>query len=248
MDNATKRQLKKQDQFVALTGEGIHWAEAHRQKFLVAAVAVVAVILIAVGGYSIYESRSASAATEFGAAMQTYSTPLASSAQQLPPGTKTFPDAKTRALAANKEFVDVASKYGLTQSGKLAEYFAGLTYLQAGQTGPAEDALKKTAASWNGGLAALGKAALAQVYQQTNQDAKAVELYDQLAKGHASTVPPELAQLQLAELYQTEGKTEQARKIYAALKDSDKDAKGKPGAASSIASEKLNPTAKGGAR
>jgi len=246
LDNATKHQLKKQDQFVALTGEGVQWAGKHRQKFIVSSVIVVIAILAAVGGYSLYESRSNSAATDFGSAMQTYNTPLASSAAQLPPGTKTFPDAKSRAAEANKQFAAVASKYGMTKSGKLSEYFAGLTYLEAGQTGPAEEALKKVSSSWDSGLAALGKMALAQLYQQTNQDAKAVALYNELAKGNAATVPPSLAQLQLAELYQTEGKTEDARKIYAQIKDSDKDSKGKPGAASSIASEKLNPTAKGG--
>jgi len=241
VDNATKHQLKKQDKFVAVTTEGIQWAEHHRQKFIIAIVVAVVVIVGAVGGYTLYSNRSSQAATDFGAAMQTYNTPLASSTQPLAPGTKTFPDAKARAIEANKEFATIASKYGLTQSGKLAEYFVGLTAMEAGQNGPAEDALKKVASSWDSGMAALGKMALAQLYQQTNQDAKAIDLYNELAKGSAMTVSPGMAQLQLAELYQSEGKTEQARKIYAEIKDKDKDAKGKPGAASEIASEKLNP-------
>jgi tetratricopeptide (TPR) repeat protein len=243
VDNATKRSLKKPDQFVALTETGVHWAGEHRQKTIVAAVTLVLVVVAIVGGYSFYEHRSTEAATAFGSAMQVYQTPIASPTQPVPPGMKTFKSAKDRAAAANAQFVQVASQYGLTKDGKLANYFAGLTYMDEGQNGPAEEALKKTASSWDSGLAALGKSSLAELYQQTNRDAQAIDLYNELAKGNATTFPPTLAKLQLAELYQSQGKTEDARRIYAQLKDSDKDAKGKPGPASLIASEKLNPKA-----
>jgi tetratricopeptide (TPR) repeat protein len=118
--------------------------------------------------------------------------------------------------------------------------------MEQGQNGPAEDALKKTAGSWDGGVAALGKMALAGLYQQTGRDQQAIDLYNELSKGKAATVPPGLAQIQLAELYQSQGKTEQARKIYADLKENDKDAKGKPGAAAQVATDKLNPKADAG--
>jgi tetratricopeptide (TPR) repeat protein len=242
VDNATKRQLKKQDQFVAITGEGVQWADQHRQTAILYGVLIVAVILAAVGGYTFYEHRAAAAETDFGAAMQVYQTPLVNSGQPVPPGMKTFASAKERAAAANTQFAQVANKYGMTKSGKLALYFTGLTYMEEGQNGPAEDTLKKVAGSWDSGIAALGKVSLAQLYQQTGRDPQAIDLYNELAKGNASTVPAGLAQIQLAELYQSEGKTEQARKIYAELKDKDKNTKGKPGAAAEIASEKLNPT------
>ena len=53
-------------------------------------------------------------------------------------------------------------------------------------------------------------------------------------------MPSGLAQLQLAELYETEGKPDLAKKIYAQLKD--KDAKG---AAGTLAAQKLNPAPAG---
>jgi tetratricopeptide (TPR) repeat protein len=241
VDNATKRQLKQPDQFVALTESGVSWAGEHRQKFITGAVVIVVLILVIVGGYSFYQHRSVEAATDLGQAMQTYQTPLVNPAQPVPPGMKTFNTAKDRAAAANAQFTQVADKYGMTKSGKLAEYFAGLTYAEEGQNGPAEEALKKTASSFDTDLAALGKVALAELYQQTNRDAQAIDIYNELAKGHAASVPPALAQIQLAELYQSEGKTEDARKLFAIVKDQDKNSKGKPGAASQIADQKLNP-------
>lgn len=248
MNNEEKRRLKQQDKFHELTGEGIQWAEQHRNTTIAWAVALVVVVAGSVGGYSLYQHRTAEAETAFGGAMQTYQTPLVNAEQPAPPGMKTFPDAKTRAAAANAQFVQVANQFGLTKPGKLAEYFAGLTYAEEGQNGQAEDALKKASDSWDGGIAALGKMALAQLYQQTGRDQQAIDLYNELAKGNATTVPPSEAQLQLAELYEGQGKTEEARKIYAVLKDKDKDAKGKPGEAAQIASAKLNPQSGPGAQ
>ena len=241
VDNATKRALKQQDQFHVITDQGVEWVNHNRQKAITSGAAIVVVILAIVGGYVLFQHRSTAASTAFGAAMQTYQTPVALPGQPLPPGTKSYATVAERAAAANAQFQSVAQQYGLTQSGKLALYFTGLTYMEEGQNGPAEDAFKKTAGSWSPDLAALGKFSLAQLYEQTGRDPQAVDLFNELSSGKASTVPPGLAQIQLAELYSAEGKADKAKEVYAKLKDKDKDAKGNPGPAGSIAAEKLNP-------
>lgn len=241
VNNATKRQLKQQDQFITFTEQGIDWANQNRQKAIVIGAIVIAVILVIVGGYSIYEHRNGAASAAFGEAMATYQLPLNDGSEPLPPGTKSFPNAKARAAAASAQFAAVADRYGMTTSGKLAEYFAGVTHLEAGNDSAAESELTKVSKSWNGDLAALGKMALAGLYEQTGRNAQAVDLLKELGKGHATTVPPFLAQVQLGDLYQAEGQTEQAKRVWAEVKDKDKDAKGNPGPAAELASEKLNP-------
>jgi tetratricopeptide (TPR) repeat protein len=243
VDNATKRELKQQDQFVTLTGNGLEWAKQNRRSAIVSSVILLLVILAIVGGASIYSHRSNQANAALGDALHAYQTLIAAPGQQVPPGTKTYSSVAERAKAANALFVDIANRYGMTPDGKVARYFAGLTYMEEGQNQSAEDSLKQVADSWNGDLSALAKLALAQLYRGTGRDAQAIDIYNELSKGSATTVPPGMAQIQLAEMYESQGKPEEAKKIYGKLKDQDKDAKGKPGPIGTLAEEKLNPPA-----
>jgi tetratricopeptide (TPR) repeat protein len=241
VDKATKQQLKKQDKFHVLTEQSIDWASHNRQKAITSGVIAAVVILLLVAAGTFYAHRSTQADSALGDAMQTYQTPVATAGQQLPAGMKSFATIKDRAAAANAQFASVANQYGMTKAGKIAEYFVGVTYMEEGQNASAEDALKKAGSCWDSGVSALSKLALAQLYQQTGRDGLAKDLYDQLAKSNATTVPAGLAQIQLGEMYQAEGKTEQARQIFAQVKDKDKDSKGQPGAAAELAAQKLNP-------
>lgn len=241
MDQQTKAALKH-DQFVETTTQGISWASDHRRPVIISIAVALLVIIAVVGGILLYNHRSEQAATAFGAAMASYQTPIAQPGQPIPPGVKTYASVLERAKAANSQFLAVADQYGLTPDGKLALYFAGLTYIEAGQNASAEDTLKKVAGGWNNDLAALAKLALAQLYRQTSRDAQAIDLYNQLTAKPATTVPAGLAQLQLAELYESEGNPADAKKIYAQLKD--KDPKGPVGM---DAAQKLNPAPAPGA-
>ena len=241
MDQQTRQALKR-DKFVSTTQHGLDWATENREqaiKYGIAAAAVIAVLII---WAVVYHSRSQAAAAALGDAMQTYQTPLANPQQPAPEGIKTFASLAERAKAANSQFTAIAEKYGMTPAGKDAEYFAGLTYEDAGQNQQAEDALKKVAGSWDSRLSSLGKFALAQLYRNTGRDAQAIDLYNQLSAKPTDTVPYGMAQLTLADLYNSEGKTDEAKKIYASLKD--KDSKGPAG---EIAAQKLNPAAAEGA-
>jgi tetratricopeptide (TPR) repeat protein len=235
VDQQTRHALKE-DKFVSTTSHGLEWASENRRSVITTVSILVAVILVAVLGGVLYNSRSEAATVAFGLAMQAYQTPLAQSGQPVPPGVKTYASIAERAKAANGLFLAVADKYGMTPDGKNARYFAGLTYMESGQNQQAEDTLKDVASGWNSNLSALGKFALAQLYRNTGRDPQAIDLYKQLAAKSSTAIPSGLAQLQLADLYTSEGKTKEAKDIYATLKD--KDAKGPAGM---IAAEKLNP-------
>lgn len=236
------RQALKHDQFVDTTQHGLEWASQNRNSLIRTGVIVAALIAIFAVAAFVYSHRSEQADVAFGNAMQTYQTPIATPGQQIPPGVKTFPSAAERAKAANQLFAATADSYGMTPSGKLSRYFAGLTAIEAGNSASAESTLKQVASGWNSDLASLAKLALAQLYRQTNRDAQAIEVYNDLTAHPSTSVPAGTAQLQLADLYEAENKPELAKKIYATLKD--KDAKGPAGM---IAAQKLNPAPAGGA-
>ncbi len=241
MEQRSKAGLAGGD-FAAFTAGGAGWARGKERALIATGVVVLVLVVAAVIAGEIYSSRAEKATVAFGAAMQTYQTPLAAPGQQVPPGLKTYPSAADRARVAAAEFAGVAQQYGMMPDGKNARYFAGLSYMEAGQSATAESVLQTVAKSWDGNLSSLAQLALSQLYRGTSRNAQAVAMLQELSKKPTASVPAGVAQLQLAELYESEGKPEEARKVYAALKDKD----GKS-AAGVIAAQKLNPGAAGAA-
>jgi tetratricopeptide (TPR) repeat protein len=231
VDSQTRHALK-QDKFVQTTQSGVSWVSEHRSSVIRYSVIVVLVLVVVIAAGILYSQRSEAAEAAFGTALDTYSAQLA------PPGTPAakgvYTAAADRAKAANQQFVQVASQYGWLPEGAKAHYFAGLTYQELNQNGPAETELKTAADSWDKNLSSLAKFALAGLYHQTGRDAQAIDLYNGLIAKPSSAVPAYTAQLALADLYNAAGKTDQAKQIWAKVRDADK-----TGAAGSMAAEKL---------
>jgi hypothetical protein len=230
VDTQTRHALK-QDRLIEATRTSVGWFADHRSRVIQAGVALVLLIAVLVAALVVYNKRAAAAGLAFGEAMDTYNTPLAPAGQPAMPGEKTFPSAAARAKLANQQFVQLANRYGFFEAGKTAEYFAGLTAIDMGQSGQAETYLRKVADGHDAALASLAKLALANLYQQLNRNSEAVVLYNQLIAKPTNTVPADAARLQLAALYEKTNPAE-ANKIYAQLKSSKT-------AAGQIAAQKL---------
>jgi predicted negative regulator of RcsB-dependent stress response len=231
VDTRTRHALKK-DSFAQATASSMSWLSGHRsgvQRWAIVIVAVLVVGGLAIG-YWAWDSNKAD--TALGAALDTYTAQLAQPGAPATPGV--YASAGDRAKAANQQFAAVAKQYGWLAEGAKAHYFAGVTYEELGQNGPAETELKSAAKAWDRNLSNLAKLALAGLYHQTNRDAQAIELYNALAAKPSDTVSAAVAQLDLADLYVATGKQDQAKALWAKVKDADKD-----GAAGSIASQKL---------
>lgn len=232
VDTQTRRALK-QDKFVTATRSSVDWMSGHRSGLLRWAVTTAIIIVVVVGTLVFWSMKTSAADRALGAAVDLYSTPLAQPGA--PPEKNVYNSAADRAKEANREFVAVAKDFGWLPAGAKAHYFAGVTYQELGQTGSAESELKTASGSWDRNLSNLAKIALAGVYRQTGRDAQAVDLYNAVAAKPSTTVPAAVAQLDLADLYVSTGKQDQARAIWAKVKDSDKD-----GMAGSIATQKLS--------
>ena len=176
--------------------------------------------------------RSSAAEEALGKAMDVYDTPLAQPGAPAEAGV--YSSAAARSKEANREFVAIAHDFGWLPEAAEAHYFAGVTYIDLGETGNAETELKTASGAWNHNLANLAKLALAGLYHQENRDSEAISLYNELVAKPSTTVSAGVAQLDLADLYVAEGKKDEARKLWAKVKDADKD-----GAAGQIAEQKL---------
>lgn len=232
MDTKTRHALK-QDKFATATFSGLDWIEANRKLTIASITILVVVVAIIIASAVTYHSRHARAQSLFGQAMDIYNTPVAVPGQPTEPGMTTYPSIAARAKAANPLFVQVADKYDWQKTGKNAEYFAGLTYLDMGQSVDAEKDLQKASNSSDKGVAALAKIALAGLYRQTGRTDQAADLYRQIIKNPTTTVPASEAKLQLAGMYENTNPAE-AKKLYAEIKDQDKTT-----VAGQIASQKL---------
>ena len=231
MDTQTRHALKK-DKFAQATASSVSWVSGHRSGVLRWAITAVVFLAVGIGGLIFWNLRSAAAGTALGGALDVYDAALAVPGAPVESGV--YSSAADRSRAANKQFVAVAQQYGWLPEGAKAHYFAGITYQDLGQTASAETELKAAAGSWDHNLSNLAKIALAGVYHQTARDPQAIDLYNQLAAKPSETVSTSVAQLDLANLYAASGKQDQARALWAKVKDADKD-----GAAGSIATQKL---------
>jgi predicted negative regulator of RcsB-dependent stress response len=198
------------------------------------AVSAVAVLVLGVAALIYWSWSSTKADVALGAALDTYTASLARPGAPAENGV--YANAAERSKAANGQFAAVARQYGWLPEGSKAHYFAGVTYQELGQIASAETELKAAAGSWDRNLSNLAKLALAGLYHRTERDAQAIELYNALAAKPSETVSAGVAQLDLADLYAAAGKQDQARALWAKVKDADKD-----GAAGSIAAQRLAP-------
>jgi tetratricopeptide (TPR) repeat protein len=231
VDTQTRHALKK-DKFAQATASSVSWVGEHRSNVLRWGIAAAAVLIVAAAALIFFDMRSSSADNELGAALDVYIAPLAEPGA--PPEKGTYSTASERSKAANQQFVAVAQKYGWLSQGAKAHYFAGVTYEDLAQNGPAETELKAAADAWDKNLANLARLALAGLYHRTGRDPQAIDLYNALIAKPSDTVSANVAQLNLADLYAATGKPEMARALWAKVKDADKD-----GAAGSQAAQKL---------
>ena len=231
MDTRTRHALKK-DKFAQAAASSASWIGEHKTSVVRWAITAGAILVLGAGALIYWVLRSSAADAALGAALDVYTSPLA--LPGAPPEPGVYSTTADRAKEANREFVAVAHDYGWLPEGTQARYFAGVTFAELGQTGSAEAQLTAASHSWDRNLADLAKLALAGLYRQTARDGEAIDLYNQIVAKPSVTVSAAVAQLDLADLYASEGKQDQARALWAKVHDADKD-----GAAGQIAAQKL---------
>jgi tetratricopeptide (TPR) repeat protein len=167
-DSTTAGVFNSLDQTASKTEEFV----AKNQKAIFGIVAVIALVTV---GYVLFqkfvvEPKEDTAATEMFLAQQNF--------QKATDGTKS--DSLYNLALKGSEgkfgFVDIASKYEGTDAGNLANYYAGMAYLNIGKYDEAISYLEKFK-SEDMVLSALAIGAIGDAHSQKNQPKEALEFY-----------------------------------------------------------------------
>jgi len=214
--SSTRHQLKT-DEFRATTVETLDWAAENQSTLITAAVVVAVILAVIIGGWTYVNYRNQQGRGMLSSAIDKYNAPIRPAGQPATPDQLSYASGAERAKAANAEFSQVAQKYSFTQSGRIAHYFEGITLRDMGDTAGAEKQLNEVASSWDKNMAGLAKLALAGLYANANQTAKAIDLYKQLIDHPSNSVGKWTPQFELADLYQANNQPQDARKLYEQL-------------------------------
>lgn len=212
MQSYTRHKLKE-DKFQEVTRGALEQVQTHRQQLVLLAVVVLALV-VAAGAYGFWRNQQDDqASVAMGQAMNTYNAPIRTQDTPADPTQLSFTSTQERSKKAQEQFQAIADKYSRTDTGKNAIYMAGVVSLDAGQYSDAESKFKKAADIRNKEVASLAKMGLASVYESTNRDQDAINIYNELAKKPTESVSRARAQFALAALYERKDPA-QAKKIY----------------------------------
>lgn len=213
----TRHQLKT-DRFsqatIQVAEQTVHWSVEHKSKLIAGSIAVVVIISALLGAWYYLEQQDEKASVDFGKAVQTLNTPVRPAGMPPQPEYPSFASSTERATEAHKQFQAVVDKYPHTRSADFARYFLGVASAVLGDYASAERDLKTAAGFRNSDLSALAKMALASVYRNTNRTNDAVNIYKELIAKPSRAVAKSSAQMELADTYQSEGKTAEAKAQY----------------------------------
>jgi predicted negative regulator of RcsB-dependent stress response len=212
----SRKELKRNEFREGLT-HGAEAVAAHQRLTWIIGAAALAV-LVAVFGWRFYSQRQTAAATvELSEAMKVYNARIRTPNEPAGPGEVTYVDEANKFADSAKQFSDVAGRYGRTQPGRVARYYAALSLVQLERNEDAERELQALESSGDESLAPLARFQLAQLYEKTGRAEQALQLYQQLADNPAAFVPRAMVLLKMAD-YHSKTNPEEAAKLYNQVK------------------------------
>jgi hypothetical protein len=201
-------------------------------------VAVLVGVWIKWQGRKTEEARRA-----LGRAIAIATTPIATAAPVVPPTGPTFTNERDRAQKAIEEFEKVAAKYGEPYRSE-ARYFIATNLIYVDREKGISELAELTKSSV-AEVATLSKFALAQAKVADGKLDEAAQLFSELAQQNSTVITPETANLELATVYEKQGKKKEAADLLFAIVDASRKAKDTDGtplpqsAAARAAAEKL---------
>jgi predicted negative regulator of RcsB-dependent stress response len=215
-DHLSRKELKQDKIHDAIE----HGAEAVFSHTTVLGIAVLTVVLVAIGyfGWTFYNNRQTVQATAaLDIATKAYSARIATAPDPNDPNEPYFATETARAEDASQKFAAVANKYPSTNPGRLATYYAALCYEDLDRHNQALEELKKISSSRDKELAAMAQYQTGVIDERTGKIDDAVKIFRDLSNHASVFVPRPLALLELAGALRQKSPQE-ATTVYEQLK------------------------------
>jgi len=211
----TRKQIK-QDQFVSFVDRGMHWVNQNWRQAAIGLAVVLAGALIWWGGTAYLGSRGAAASQALARGLEVYQAPVGSAA---PAGAPVkFATDVERLDAAQKAFQGVKSRYWLTPQARMAVLFLARVAADRGDQAKAIELLTSlTSRRSDDPIVRLAMLDLIRLRVARGEGMQLVAQLQAMADGKDARLPRDTALYQLARIWDSEGKRDEAGRLYRQL-------------------------------
>ncbi|MCU0293197.1 MAG: tetratricopeptide repeat protein [Thermoanaerobaculaceae bacterium] len=213
----TRKQIK-QDEFITFVDRAVHWLGSNWRQAAVGLGGALVVAMVVWGVRSFVASRGGAAGEALGKAIATYVAPVGSAA---PADAKIkFATDTERLAAAEKAFGDVKSKYSLTSESRMARLYLARIAMDRNDKEKAIRELSELASKHSDEpVVRLAMLNLVRLRVAKGEGSQLVKDLEAMVAGKDPRLPRDVALFQLAQLWEHDGKPEEASKLYRKLAD-----------------------------
>lgn len=212
------RQQIKHDEFVSGVARASIWVEDHRRLVIAIGGALLAALVLGIGGQSWWHARQEKALTLLFEVERRFHTSVQGRPdeyQQYSRQATPYATREEKYTAVVQAADDLLAKHGSGASARQARYYRALALREMGRHDEATAELEKLVAQRMGRLPrALARLALAETHELAGRTAEAANVYRTLADEAPEEFPREMALLGLARCLEREQKQEEARALY----------------------------------
>jgi tetratricopeptide (TPR) repeat protein len=212
----TRHEILKEDKFM-VTLEEIRDFVLSRKRQILAGLGIGVLVALAVFGFYYHSAhQNEKAKDELSQALKTYESPIVAASQPQTPGSTdelSFRNSSEKYEKALAEFQRVIKDYPSRPSGKIGRYYAGLCLNSLKRKAEAV-AMLEPLSKERSDYGALAQSALATVYENSGDLAKAAQIYQQIVNDGSPVTPKNVSLMHLARLYEEQNKTTEAAKTY----------------------------------
>lgn len=199
-----KKLLQEPDEFLSLSQKVWLWVHAHRDRTLMVAGGIAAVVLAAVIGKGALERSREKRADAVSTAIARYGTAAGAAAVPAVPAEQ------------SREFATLADRYAGSPQGVVARYFQAGSLAAAGEREKARPLFAALAAPAAGGgdIALLARVALAYLDLAGGSPDAALKAFQELLTVQDVAVPRAQIMLEIAGIHEKQGHPAEARRVY----------------------------------